>query len=167
MRSDLLEFPEVREVVSQVGRPDDGTDAKGFFAIECLVDLYPKEQWKSRISKNELIRQMEEKLESKYGGNIWSFSQPIIDNVNEAIAGIDVNQAVKVFGENLDTISKISRDVYAKLKSVPGMDDVGIVKNLGQPELQIQLDMQKMGMYGISAQEANAVIELAIGGKAA
>jgi cobalt-zinc-cadmium resistance protein CzcA len=167
MRYDLLEFPEVREVVSQVGRPDDGTDPKGFFAIECLVDLYPKEQWKSRLSKNELIKQMEDKLESKYIGTIWSFSQPIIDNVNEAIAGIDVNQAVKVFGENLDSISKISRQVYEKLRTVPGMTDVGIVKNLGQPELQIQLDMQKMALYGITTGEANAEIELAIGGKAA
>jgi heavy metal efflux system protein len=167
MRYDLLRFPEVKEVVSQIGRPDDGTDAKGFFAIECLVDLYPKEQWKSRISKNELIKQMEEKLESKYVGTIWSFSQPIIDNVNEAIAGIDVDQAVKVFGENLDSISKISRQVYEKLKTVRGMTDVGIVKNLGQPELQIKLDIQKMGLYGITAAEANAEIELAIGGKAA
>jgi heavy metal efflux system protein len=167
MRYDLLEFPEVREVVSQVGRPDDGTDAKGFFAIECLVDLYPKEQWKSKLSKNELIRQMEAKLESKYVGTIWSFSQPIIDNVNEAIAGIDVNQAVKVFGENLDTISAISRQVDQKLKAVPGMTDVGIVKNLGQPELQIKLDIPKMALYGITAAEANAEIELAIGGKAA
>ena len=131
------------------------------------VDLYPKEQWKSHITKDELIKQMDEKLGSKYIGTIWSFSQPIIDNVNEAIAGIDVNQAVKVFGENLDTISKISRQVYQELKSVSGMEDVGIVKNLGQPELQIQLDMQKMALYGITTAEANAVIELAIGGKAA
>ncbi|HEV8082169.1 MAG TPA: CusA/CzcA family heavy metal efflux RND transporter [Chitinophagaceae bacterium] len=167
MRYDLLKFPEVREVVSQVGRPDDGTDPKGFFAIECLVDLYPKEQWRSNLTKEQLIAKMSDKLESKYVGTIWSFSQPIIDNVNEAIAGIDVNQAVKVFGENLDSISKISRQVYQTLKSVQGMEDVGIVKNLGQPELQIQLNMQKMALYGITAAQANAVIELAIGGKAA
>lgn len=167
MRYDLLNFPEVREVVSQIGRPDDGSDPKGFFSIECLVDLYPKEEWKSGMTKDELISKMQEKLESKYIGTIWCFSQPIIDNVNEAIAGINVNQAVKVFGENLDTISNISGQVYQKLKSVSGMEDVGIVKNLGQPELQIQLDIQKMGFYGITASEANAVIELAIGGKAA
>ncbi len=167
MRYDLLKFPEVREVVSQIGRPDDGTDAKGFFAIECLVDLYLKEVWKSHISKDELISKMQDKLESKYIGTIWSFSQPIIDNVNEAIAGIDVNQAVKVFGENLDSISNISQQVYKTLRTVPGMDDVGIVKNLGQPELQITLDRQKMALYGITAAGANAVIELAIGGKPA
>ncbi len=167
MRKDLLKFPEVRDVLTQVGRPDDGTDPKGFFAIECLVDLYPKEEWKSGLTKDELIKKMDAMLDLKYVGTIWSFSQPIIDNVNEAIAGIDVNQAVKVFGENLDSISQISKRVERLLKKVPGMQDVGIVKNLGQPELQISLDRQKMAIYGIAAAEANAVIELAIGGKAA
>jgi heavy metal efflux system protein len=167
MRSDLLSFPEVHEVISQVGRPDDGTDPKGFYDVECLVDLYPKEQWKSHITKDELIDKMQRRLDSKYVGAIWSFSQPIIDNVNEAVAGINVNQAVKVFGENLDTLSNLSRQVSENLKSIQGMEDVGILKNLGQPELRIELDREKMAVYGISAAEANAVIELAIGGKAA
>src|SRR5258708_26958189 len=87
MRKDLLEFPEVREVVSQVGRPDDGSDPKGFFSIENLVDLYPKEQWKSGLTKDELIGTMQKKLEQKHIGTICAFSQPIIDNVNEAVAG--------------------------------------------------------------------------------
>src|SRR5689334_11341636 len=167
MRSDLLEFPEVKEVVSQVGRPDDGTDAKGFFSIENLVDLYPKEQWKRKQTKNQLIGRMQQKLEEKHVGTIWTFSQPIIDNVNEAIAGINVDQAVKIFGDDLDSISNISKQVDGLLKSVPGMQDVGIVKNLGQPELQIRLDLQKMALYGITVAEANAEVELAIGGKAA
>jgi len=167
MRYDLLEFPEVHEVVSQVGRPDDGTDPKGFYDIECLVDLYPKEKWKSRLTKDELIDKMQHQLDSKYIGAVWSFSQPIIDNVNEAVAGINVNQAVKVFGENLDTISKIARQVCETIIPVRGMEDVGVLKNLGQPELQIKLNRGKMADYGISAAEANAVIELAVGGKAA
>ncbi len=167
MRYDLLSFPEVREVVSQIGRPDDGTDAKGFYDIENLVDLYPKEHWKSHLTKDELIDKMQHRLDSKYIGATWSFSQPIIDNVNEAVAGINVNQAVKVFGENLDTISQIARQVCEKINSIRGMEDVGILKNLGQPELRIELDREKMAVYGISAAEANAVIELAIGGKAA
>ena len=167
MRYDLLRFPEVREVVSQVGRPDDGTDAKGFYDIENLVDLYPEEQWKSHISKDELIDKMQKRLAAKYIGAVWSFSQPIIDNVNEAVAGINVDQAVKVFGEDLDTISKIARQVCDKVSAIQGMEDVGILKNLGQPELRIDLDREKMAAYGISIAEANAVIELAIGGKAA
>jgi cobalt-zinc-cadmium resistance protein CzcA len=167
MRYDLMSFPEVHEVVSQIGRPDDGTDPKGFYDIECLVDLYPKEQWKSHYTKDVLMDKMQQRLDSKYVGAIWSFSQPIIDNVNEAIAGINVNQAVKVFGENLDTLSKIARQVCEKVKTIRGMEDVGILKNLGQPELRIDLDRGKMAVYGISAAEANAVIELAIGGKAA
>ncbi|MGD0754051.1 MAG: CusA/CzcA family heavy metal efflux RND transporter [Bacteroidales bacterium] len=167
MRYDLLRFPEVHEVVSQIGRPDDGTDPKGFYDIECLVDLYPKEKWKSHLTKDELIDKMQQRLDSKYVGAVWSFSQPIIDNVNEAVAGINVNQAVKVFGENLDTISKLARQVSEKINPIRGMEDVGVLKNLGQPELQIKLDREKMAAYGISAAEANAVIELAIGGKAA
>jgi heavy metal efflux system protein len=167
MRSDLMRFHEVHEVVSQIGRPDDGTDPKGFYDIECLVDLYPKEQWKSHYSKDELINKMQERLDSKYVGAIWSFSQPIIDNVNEAVAGINVNQAVKVFGENLDTLSGIARLVCEKIKTIHGMEDVGILKNLGQPELRIELNRERMAAYGISTADANAVIELAIGGKAA
>lgn len=167
MRYDLLRFPEVKEIVSQIGRPDDGTDPKGFYDIECLVDLYPKEEWASHLSKDELIAKMQEKLDSKYVGTLWTFSQPIIDNVNEAVAGINVNQAVKVFGENLDTISKIAGQVCEKIRSISGMEDVGILKNLGQPELRIKLDRGKMALYGISAAEANAVIEMAVGGKAA
>jgi cobalt-zinc-cadmium resistance protein CzcA len=167
MRYDLLRFPEVKEIVSQIGRPDDGTDPKGFYDIECLVDLYPKEEWASHFSKDELIAKMQQKLDSKYVGTLWTFSQPIIDNVNEAVAGINVNQAVKVFGENLDTISKIAGQVCEKIRPISGMEDVGILKNLGQPELRIKLDRGKMALYGISAAEANAVIEMAVGGKAA
>ena len=167
MRYDLLRFPEVHEVISQIGRPDDGTDPKGFYDVECLVDLYPKEKWKSHLTKDQLIDKMQERLDSKYVGAVWSFSQPIIDNVNEAVAGINVNQSVKVFGENLDTISNLARQVRDKVNTVRGMEDVGILKNLGQPELRIELDRGKMAAYGISAAEANAVVELAIGGKAA
>ena len=166
IRYDLLRFPEVKEVVSQTGRPDDGTDPKGFYDIECLVDLYPQEQWKSHLSKNELIAEMQQKLDSKYVGTLWSFSQPIIDNVNEAVAGINVNQAVKVFGENLDTISKIAGQVCEQIRPISGMEDVGILKNIGQPELSIKLDREKMAAYGILAEEANTVIEMAVGGKA-
>ena len=166
LRYDLLRFPEVKEVVSQIGRPDDGTDPKGFYDIECLVDLYPQEQWKSHLKKDELIAKMQAKLDSKYIGTLWSFSQPIIDNVNEAVAGINVNQAVKVFGENLDTITKIAGQVCEQIRPIPGMEDVGILKNLGQPELSIKLDREKMAAYGISASEANTVIEMAVGGKA-
>jgi cobalt-zinc-cadmium resistance protein CzcA len=167
MRYDLLKFPEVNEVISQIGRPDDGTDPKGFYDVECLVDLYPKEKWKSHLTKDQLIDKMQERLDSNYVGAVWSFSQPIIDNVNEAVAGINVNQAVKVFGENLDTISNLAKKVNDKVKTIRGMEDVGILKNLGQPELRIELDRGKMAAFGVSTADANAVIALAIGGKAA
>ncbi len=167
MRKDLLSFPEVKEVASQVGRPDDGTDPKGFFSIECLVDLYPHDNWKSGMSKDELISKMSKRLNQKYVGTIWNFSQPILDNVNEAVAGINVNQAVKVIGDDLETISKISRNVCDTLLTIPGMEDIGIVKSLGQPELRINLNQEKMALYGVTTADANSVIEMAIGGKAA
>ncbi len=167
LRSDLLKFPEVRGVASQVGRPDDGTDPKGFFSIECLVDLYPKEKWETKQTQEQLINRISDSLDEKHTGVIWSFSQPILDNVNEAIAGIDVNQAVKVFGDDLDKLSTIARSVDSVMKTVRGVQDVGIVKSLGQPELQILLNQQKMSLYGVSAAQANTVIEMAVGGKAA
>jgi cobalt-zinc-cadmium resistance protein CzcA len=167
MRKDLMEFEEVKEVISQVGRPDDGTDPKGFFSIENLVDLYPKEEWKVKQTKEELIKRMQQKLQQKYTGILWSFSQPIIDNVNEAVAGIDVPQAVKIFGDNLDSILSIAQRVKRILEGVKGMEDVGIVKNLGQPELRISLNQEKMALYGVKTADANAVIEMAVGGKTA
>jgi cobalt-zinc-cadmium resistance protein CzcA len=109
---------------------------------------------------------MQAKLDSKYIGTVWSFSQPIIDNVNEAVAGINVNQAVKVFGDDLDTISRIAGQVCEQIRPIRGMEDVGILRNLGQPELSITLDREMMAAYGISAEEANTIIEMAIGGKA-
>lgn len=167
MRSDLLKFEEVREVVSQTGRPDDGTDPKGFFNIECLVDLYPKEEWKRNQTQEELIDRMDDKLKQKYTGIIWNFSQPILDNVEEAVSGINASQAVKIFGNDLDVLDNLADSIFDVLRTVRGIDDLGVLRNLGQPELQITLNQQKMGLYGITTAEANAVIEMAIGGKAA
>lgn len=167
IRNTLLTFPEIREIVSQVGRPDDGTDAKLFSSIECLIDLYPREQWKSRLTKDQLISKMDEKLRQRYVGVTWDFSQPIIANVNEAVSGLDVNQAIKIFGDNLDSIASLARQVHEKIKTVRGMKNVYVLKSLGQPELRIVLDRSKMAAYGISAADANASIALAVGGKAA
>ncbi|MBI3502721.1 MAG: efflux RND transporter permease subunit [Bacteroidetes bacterium] len=168
MRKDLLSFSEVKEVASQVGRPDDGTDPKGFYNIECLVDLRPQEDWTTKTkSKEELINKMQEKLEAKYTGVVWKFSQPIIDNVNEAVAGLNVDQAVKIFGDNIDSLTNIAWKVYDVVSKVPGMEDVAPIKNSGQPELRILLNQEKMALYGVSTADANSVIEMAIGGKAA
>ena len=164
-RQDFEQFPEVRGVISQTGRPNDGTDATGFFNQEFFVDLYPAEQWKRNITKDELIAQMQQKLDH-YRGVDFNFSQPISDNVEEAVSGVKGSMAVKITGDDLNFLDKKADQVYAQLKKVKGVEDLGIFRNLGQPELHITLDPDKMAQYGVDAADANAVIEMAIGGKA-
>lgn len=159
------QFPEVRGVISQTGRPNDGTDATGFFNQEFFVDLFPKEEWKRDITKEQLIAEMQAKLD-KYKGIDFGFSQPISDNVEEAVSGVKGSIAVKITGDDLNLLDKKSDEVFAQLKTVKGIEDLGIFRNLGQPELRITLNPDKMAQYGIDAADANAVIEMAIGGKA-
>ncbi|WP_254413449.1 efflux RND transporter permease subunit [Dyadobacter diqingensis] len=159
------QFPEVRGVISQTGRPNDGTDATGFFNQEFFVDLFPKEEWKRNITKEELIAEMQAKL-AGYKGIDFGFSQPISDNVEEAVSGVKGSIAVKITGDNLNLLDKKADQVFAQLKTVPGVEDLGIFRNLGQPELRITLNPDKMAQYGVDAADANAVIEMAIGGKA-
>jgi cobalt-zinc-cadmium resistance protein CzcA len=167
LREELLSFPEVKQIVSQTGRPDDGTDIKGFSNIELLVDLFPEDQWKSKLSKEELIDKMSFKLNDKYAGVLWTFSQPILDNVNEAVAGIPVNNGLKIYGTNLDTINAYADKVDNVMRKVRGMTDVGRLAIIGQPELNIQLNLDKMSLYGVTTANANAVIQMAIGGQSA
>ena len=159
------QYPEVRGVISQTGRPNDGTDATGFFNQEFFVDLYPKEEWKRDISKDELISEMQAKL-NKYKGIDFNFSQPISDNVEEAVSGVKGSIAVKIQGNDLNILDKKADEVFAQLKKVRGIEDLGVFRNLGQPELRILLNPDKMAQYGVDAADANAVIEMAIGGKA-
>lgn len=159
------QFPEVRGVISQTGRPNDGTDATGFFNQEFFVDLFPKEEWKRDVSKDELISEMQAKL-AKYRGIDFNFSQPISDNVEEAVSGVKGSIAVKIQGDDLHILDKKADEVFAVLKKVSGIQDLGIFRNLGQPELLITLNPDKMAQYGVDAADANAVIEMAIGGKA-
>jgi cobalt-zinc-cadmium resistance protein CzcA len=164
-RQDFEQFPEVRGVISQTGRPNDGTDATGFFNQEFFVDLYPADQWKRDITKDQLIAQMQAKL-AHYRGVDFNFSQPISDNVEEAVSGVKGSMAVKINGDDLNFLDKKADEVYAQLKKVKGIEDLGIFRNLGQPELHITLDPDKMAQFGVDAADANAVIEMAIGGKA-
>ena len=159
------QFPEVRGVISQTGRPNDGTDATGFFNQEFFVDLFPKEEWKRDITKEELIGEMQAKL-AGYKGIDFGFSQPISDNVEEAVSGVKGSIAVKITGDDLNLLDKKADLVYAQLQTVKGVEDLGIFRNLGQPELRITLNPDKMAQYGVDAADANAVIEMAIGGKA-
>lgn len=162
----LREFPEVKQTLAQVGRTNDGTDPKGFFNVQIQVDLLPKEQWKRKITEDKLIDEMDAQL-GKIPGIVLNYSQPIRDNVEEAVAGVNAALAVKIFGNDFQTLDSLSKAVMGQLKTVRGIEDLGILRNLGQPEFRIELDQQRMAFYGVNMADANAVIEMAIGGKAA
>ncbi|MFD2872611.1 efflux RND transporter permease subunit [Mucilaginibacter ximonensis] len=166
MRGMLSTFPEVRQTLSQVGRTNDGTDPKGFFNVQIQVDLYQKKDWKRHITQEQLIAQMDKKL-SQFPGVIYNYSQPIIDNVAEAVAGVPASMAVKIFGSDFTVLDHKADEVMKVLGKVKGVEDLGILRNLGQPEFRIELDQRKMALYGVATADANAVIEMAIGGKAA
>ncbi len=165
-RKILNGFDEVNGVLSQTGRSNDGTDPSGFYYVQCQVNLKPKKEWKRKISAKQLVDEMDKQLR-QYPGVVYNYSQPIIDNVHEAVAGINADLAVKIFGNDLEKLDKLADSVYSILQNVQGVKDLGVMRNLGQPELSIVLDEQKMGMYGITTAEANSVIEMAIGGKQA
>lgn len=166
MRKVFLSFDEVKQVLSQTGRPNDGTDATGFYNMEFHVDIYPRKEWKRKQTKEELIERMQESLRGIPGISL-NFSQPISDNVEEAVSGVKGSIVVKLFGDDFNVIEREEEKIYDILKNVEGIEDLGILRNLGQPELQINLDQKKMALYGITTADANAVIEMAIGGKAA
>lgn len=162
----LRKFPEVKQTMSQIGRTNDGTDPKGFFNVQIQVDLKRKEDWRSGVSEDSLIQAMDEQLR-KIPGIVLNYSQPIRDNVEEAVAGINAAMAVKIFGPDFNTLDSLAEAVKGQLGQVRGIEDLGILRNLGQPEFRIELDQQKMALYGINTADAQAVIEMAIGGKAA
>ncbi len=165
MRGIMMQFPQVRKVVSQTGRPDDGTDVAGFYNNEFDVALYPQEEWNPKISKDELIEKMRRSLSVIPGAEL-NFSQPIMDNVEEAVSGVKGSICVKIFGDSLNYMEEKSDEVEKILKTVKGITDLGVIRNIGQPELDIDLDQSRMALYGVSTADANAVIEMAIGGKA-
>jgi cobalt-zinc-cadmium resistance protein CzcA len=166
MRNIMMRFPQVMRIMSQTGRPDDGTDVAGFYNNEFGVALYPEEDWKPKITKEELIDTMNRALSIIPGADL-NFSQPIMDNVEEAVSGVKGSICVKIYGDSLDYMEDKSNAVYKVLRKVQGIEDLGVIRNIGQPELDIDLNQQKMALYGVSTADANAVIEMAIGGKAA
>lgn len=166
MRRKLMAYPEVKQVLSQTGRPNDGTDATGFYNIEFHVDIYPEKEWKSHFTKSELIEKMQNDL-SLYPGIDFNFSQPISDNVEEAASGVKGSIAVKVFGKDLYQSEKIAIQIDKILNTVNGIEDLGVIRNIGQPELRIELNEQKLARYGVSKENVQSIIEMAIGGKSA
>ncbi|HEY9487335.1 MAG TPA: efflux RND transporter permease subunit, partial [Chryseosolibacter sp.] len=166
LRTELMAFNEVNGVLSQTGRSNDGTDPSGFYYVQMQVNLKPKEEWERKISMDGLIEEMDTRLR-KYQGINYNYSQPIIDNVAEAVAGMNANNAVKIFGPDLDVLDDLATKVLTGINDVAGIKDAGILRNVGQPEIQIRLHDHKMALYGVTTADAQAVIEMAIGGKTA
>ncbi|MBB5063844.1 efflux RND transporter permease subunit [Granulicella mallensis] len=164
-RVELAAFPEVTQVVSQIGRPDDGSDTTGFFNTEYFVDLKPKDEWRPVFHKNkeELIAAMDRELE-KMPGVIWNFSQPISDNVEEAVSGVKGELAVKLYGTDLKTLEQKGDQIVQVMGSVPGVADLGLFRVIGQPNLNYVVDRQAAARYGINVADIQNAIEGAVGG---
>jgi cobalt-zinc-cadmium resistance protein CzcA len=166
MKAKLRRFDEVDFILTQTGRPNDGTDATGFFNIELHIELKPESQWKRNLSKDELINQIQDTL-AVYPGIILAFSQPIQDNVEEYVAGVKSALVIKIFGNNLHELEATADKTAETIRGVRGVEDVNVFRSIGLPELQIKPQESKMAQYAVSMADAQAVIEMAIGGKAA
>ncbi|ULT42252.1 efflux RND transporter permease subunit [Niabella defluvii] len=166
MKKKIRGFEEVKFVLNQVGRPNDGTDPTGFFNIEFHIQLHPEKQWKRSVKKEELVEEMRKSLDV-YPGIVLGFSQPIQDNVEEYVAGVKSSLVVKIYGNNLFELEKYADQVANSIRTVKGIEDLNVYRNIGLPELRIQLHDHKMSRYGIDIADAQAVIEMAIGGRAA
>lgn len=166
MKDKIRSFEEVKFVLNQVGRPNDGTDPTGFFNIEFHIQLHPEKEWKSKLSKDELIEEMRNELQT-YPGIVFGFSQPIQDNVEEYVAGVKSSLVVKIFGNDLFKLEEYADQVADAIKDVKGIEDLNVYRNIGLPELRIQLHDNKMARYGVDKANAQAVVEMAIGGSAA
>lgn len=166
LRKVLMGFQEVNGVLSQTGRSNDGTDPSGFYYVQMQVNLKPHDDWKHKISYDQLVDEMDKKLEH-YQGICYNYSQPIIDNVAEAVAGFNASNGVKIYGDDLDKLDNIANQVVEKMKDVQGIRDLGVMRNVGQPEISVILDKEKMAAYGVMPDDAQAVLEMAFGGKTA
>ena len=166
MRDVLRSFPEVGTVVSQLGRPDDGTETTGFFNVELSVDLKPASQWPHGLTKPDLIKQVDQKLTGAMPGVDFEYSQNIEDNINEALSGVKGSNAVKVFGPDLATDEDIANKVMAVMSKVPGIADLAVYRSLGQPNLLITPDRPACARYGLNVGDVAAVVQAAIGGQA-
>jgi cobalt-zinc-cadmium resistance protein CzcA len=154
-------------VVSQHGRPDDGTDPDGFSNGEFFVPLKPMEHWRKGLDKVGLISEMAQALRRGFPGVNFAFSQYIQDNVQEAASGIDAENAIKISGGDLQHLSKVALDIRRVLEKVPGITDVTVPPLLGQPTIRIDIDRQRAARYGLSPGDINATIQAAVGGQAA
>ena len=163
----LCSFPEVPQCTSQTGRPDDGTDTTGFFNTEFFVDLKPKEKWRPVFheNKDELIAAMNREL-SKIPGVDWGFSQPIEDNMEEAVSGVKGALATKVYGDDLKVLEQKSDEIAAIMSKIKGIEDLGVFRVLGQPNLDVTIDREAAARYQINVADVQDAVQTAVGGNA-
>jgi cobalt-zinc-cadmium resistance protein CzcA len=163
----LASFPEVTQVVSQIGRPDDGTDATGFFNTEYFVDLRPKAKWRAVFheDKDELIGAMDREL-TKIPGVLWNFSQPISDNMEEAVSGVKGELAVKIYGDDLRLLESKADQIVGIMRDIRGIEDLGVFRVIGQPNLNFTVDRKAAARYQINVTDIQDAVQTAVGGNA-
>jgi cobalt-zinc-cadmium resistance protein CzcA len=164
-RKILASYPEVTEVVDQIGRPDDGTDWTGFFDTEYFVNLKQKEEWRPVFDQNKenLIASMNEQLE-QIPGVIWGFSQPIEDNMEEAVSGVKGELSVKIYGDDFKILEEKGNDVVTTMSKIPGIADLGLFRIIGQPNLTFTVDRKAAARWGINVADIQDAIQTAVGG---
>ena len=166
MRRIIRDFPEVQTAISQHGRPDDGTDATGFFNAEFFVPLKPFDTWPRGMDKEKLTSELTRALESQFPGVEFNFSQYIQDNVEEAASGVKGENSVKLFGNDLPTLESTAQKIRSVLQTVPGITDLAVLKPLGQPTIRIDIDRTRAARLGLTPGDINATLQAAIGGQA-
>ncbi|MGV8816028.1 MAG: efflux RND transporter permease subunit, partial [Gelidibacter sp.] len=166
MKQKIRQRDEIKFVLTQTGRPNDGTDPTGFFNIEFHIQLKPEDEWERNITKDDLLAELRDDLET-YPGINFGFSQPIQDNVEEYVAGVKSSLVIKIFGDDLFELEEKAHEVANAIRDVEGITDLNVYENIGQPELRIQLHDNKMAKYGVTMADAQSVVAMAIGGQAA
>ena len=167
MREILRDVPEVVTVMSQHGRPDDGTDPAGFYNAEFFAPLKPFAAWRRGMTKEKLVAAIQRRFDAEFVGIDFNFSQTIQDNVEEAVSGVKGENSVKLFGQDLQTLQQRGDQIKAQLDTVRGIQDLAVYTELGQPNLVIEVDRARSARYGLAPGDVNAVVEAAIGGKSA
>src|ERR1700733_14386634 len=167
MRNLIAARPEVESVVSQHGRPDDGTDAAGFFNAEFFAPLKPAKEWPDREDKDELTAKLLAQLQDKFPGVEFNFSQYLQDNVSEAVSGVKGENSIKLYGNDLQALTDTANKIKAQLATVQGITDLAVFTSLGQPTIQIDIDRARAARYGLSPGDINTTIRTAIGGDSA
>jgi cobalt-zinc-cadmium resistance protein CzcA len=167
MREILLRHPEVITVVSQHGRPDNGSDASPFSNVELFAPLKPFDEWPANLTKEQLTEELQKEFAEELPGIGFNFSQYIQDNVEEALSGVKGANSVKIVGSNLETLEKLATQVMGEMSRIQGVADLGIFHLLGQPNLNIKIDREKAARYGLNSGDVNTVVQAALGGTTA